>query len=135
MKRIIYFLIPFLLIIETKAMAQNTDYHFGVRWTLNGMSSGVEVHDILLNFSGSPRHLDTMQPISHYIRTGHNSVQLSVWPVPFEENHELLLSLVYWEPGDNPNTEAKTAFEVVMHPGLENPVPEVTFVDERAPLR
>ena len=111
------------------------NYHFGVRWSLNGMSSGAEVHDILLSFSGSPRHVDSMLPLSHYIRTGRNSVQLSAWPVPFEESHELLLSLVYWEPGDNPNTEAKTAFEVVMRPGLDNPAPELAFIDENAPLR
>ena len=116
-------------------MAQDTDYHFGVRWALNGMSSGVEIHNVLLNFSGRPRHLDTMLPVSHYIRTGRNSVQLSAWPVPFEEDHELLLSLVYWEPGDNPNTAAKTAFEVSMRPGLDNSVPEVVFTDENAPLR
>ena len=116
-------------------MDQATEYQFGVRWALNGLSSGVEVHDILLSFSGSPRHVDSMLPLSHYIRTGRNSVQLSAWPVPFEENHELLLSLMYWEPGDNPNTEANTAFEVVMRPGLDNPAPELTFVDENAPLR
>ena len=116
-------------------MDQATEYQFGVRWALNGLSSGVEVHDILLSFSGSPRHVDSMLPLSHYIRTGRNSVQLSAWPVPFEENHELLLSLVYWEPGDNPNTEANTAFEVVMRPGLNNPAPELTFIDENAPLR
>ena len=116
-------------------MDQATEYQFGVRWALNGLSSGVEVHDILLSFSGSPRHMDSMLPLSHYIRTGRNSVQLSAWPVPFEENHELLLSLVYWEPGDNPNTEANTAFEVVMRPGLNNPAPELTFIDENAPLR
>ena len=116
-------------------MDQATEYQFGVRWALNGLSSGVEVHDILLSFSGSPRHVDSMLPLSHYIRTGRNSVQLSAWPVPFEESHELLLSLMYWEPGDNPNTEANTAFEVVMRPGLDNPAPELTFVDENAPLR
>jgi len=116
-------------------MDQATEYQFGVRWALNGLSSGVEVHDILLSFSGGPRHVDSMLPLSHYIRTGRNSVQLSAWPVPFEENHELLLSLMYWEPGDNPNTEANTAFEVIMRPGLDNPAPELTFTDENAPLR
>src|SRR5690554_2221168 len=130
-----YFLLPFLLVMEAKAMEHATKYQFGVRWALNGLSSGVEVHDILLSFSGSPRHVDCMLPLSHDIRTGRNSVQLSAWPVPFEENHELLLSLMYWEPGDNPNTEANTAFEVVMRPGLDNPAPELTFVDENAPLR
>src|SRR5690554_6175399 len=64
MKKLLSFLMPFLLVMEAKAMDQATGYQFGVRWALNGLSSGVEVHDILLSFSGSPRHVDSMLPLS-----------------------------------------------------------------------
>src|SRR5690625_7437630 len=104
MKKLLSFLMPFLLIMEAKAMDQATEYQFGVRWALNGLSSGIEVHDILLSFSGSPRHVDSMLPLSHYIRTGRNYVQLSAWPVTCVEHHELLLSCMVWGPDDHPNT-------------------------------
>ncbi|UZH10020.1 hypothetical protein OM794_22305 [Halomonas sp. BDJS001] len=79
-----------------------------------------------------------MLPASQYIRNGRNEIQFYAWPVPsdqpFDEQHELRLSMEYWKPGQNPNTEAKTAFEVVIQPGLEDFKPEVVNVDDQAPL-
>ncbi len=119
-------------------MAQDTEYQFGVRWSVNGLASSIDMQDIMLNFSGVPGHQNTMLPASQYIRNGHNEIQFYAWPVPsdqpFDEQHELRLSMEYWEPGQNPNTEAKTAFEVVIHPGLVGFKPEVVNVDDQAPL-
>jgi len=119
-------------------MAQDTEYQFGVRWSVNGLASSIDMQDIMLNFSGVPGHQNTMLPASQYIRNGRNEVQFYAWPVPsnkpFDEQHELRLSMEYWEPGQNPNTEAKTAFEVVVQPGLEGFKPEVVNVDDQAPL-
>lgn len=132
-------LLSFVVVMETQAMAQETEYQFGVRWSVNGLASSVDMQDIMLSFSGVPGHQNTMLPASQYIRNGRNEIQFYAWPVPsdkpFDEQHELRLSMEYWEPGQNPNTEAKTAFEVVIQPGLEGFKPEVTNVDDQAPLR
>jgi hypothetical protein len=138
MKALAALLLSFLLVMETQAMAQDTEYQFGVRWSVNGLASSIDMQDIMLNFSGVPGHQNTMLPASQYIRNGRNEVQFYAWPVPsnkpFDEQHELRLSMEYWEPGQNPNTEAKTAFEVVVQPGLEGFKPEVVNVDDQAPL-
>ena len=78
------------------------------------------------------------------IRTGATKthitwLQFYAWPVPsaepFEEQHELRLSVEYWEPGKNPNIDAKTAFEVVMMPGVEDAKPEVVSTNPAAPVQ
>jgi len=115
-------------------MAQEPEYHFGVRWSVNGLATGIHMQDIMLNFSGVPSHEDTMLPVTQYVRNGRNFIQFYAWPVPFREEDEIRLSMEYWEPGQNPNTETRTAFEVVMRPGLENTAPEVVEVDSNAPL-
>ncbi len=51
-------------------MAQETEYQFGVRWSVNGLASSIDVQDIMLDFSGTPSHLDTRLPISQYIKNG-----------------------------------------------------------------
>ncbi|MGO2146673.1 MULTISPECIES: hypothetical protein [Halomonas] len=138
MKTLVALLLSFLVMMETQAMAQETQYQFGVRWSVNGLASSVDMQEIMLNFSGVPGHQNTMLPASQYIRNGRNEIQFYAWPVPsdkpFEEQHELRLSMEYWEQGENPNTEAKTAFEVVIQPGLEGFKPEVVNVDDQAPL-
>ncbi len=134
-----YFWIVALTLNSAPLMAQETEYQFGVRWSVNGLASSIDMQDIMLNFSGVPGHQNTMLPASQYIRNGRNEIQFYAWPVPsdkpFDEQHELRLSMEYWEPGQNPNTEAKTVFEVVIQPGLEGFKPEVVNVDEQAPLR
>ncbi|WP_226249178.1 hypothetical protein [Halomonas sp. SBBP1] len=138
MKALAALLLSFLLVMETQAMAQDMEYQFGVRWSVNGLASSIDMQDIMLNFSGVPGHQNTMLPASQYIRNGRNEIQFYAWPVPsdqpFDEQHELRLSMEYWKPGQNPNTEAKTAFEVVIQPGLEDFKPEVVNVDDQAPL-
>ena len=116
-------------------MTQASEYHFGVRWSVNGLPSSLRVHNIMLNFSGTPSHLDTRLPISQYIKNGKNTINLNTWPLEYETEHELRVSLLYWEPGQNPNTEASTAFEVVMMPGQDDAEPEVVFLDPGAPLQ
>lgn len=139
MKPLIHRWLLLATLISLPAMAQETEYQFGVRWSVNGLASAIDMQNIMLNFSGVPGHQDTMLPASQYIRNGRNEIQFYAWPVPsdrpFDEQHELRLSMEYWEPGQNPNTEAKTAFEVVIQPGVEGFKPEVTNVDEEAPLR
>ncbi|CDG53100.1 MULTISPECIES: hypothetical protein [Halomonadaceae] len=130
-----YFWIVALTLISAPLMAQETEYHFGVRWSVNGVPSSLRIHNIMLNFSGTPSHLDTRLPISQYIKNGKNKINLNSWPLEYEPDSELKVSLLYWQPGKNPNTEASTAFEVVMMPGEDNADPEVVFIDPGAPLQ
>lgn len=116
-------------------MAQDQGYQFGVRWSVNGLESSIDVQDIMLNFTGTPSHLDTRLPISQYIKNGKNKITLYTWPFEYESDSELRVSLLYWEPGKNPNAEASTAFEVVMMPGQEDAEPEIVFLDPGAPLQ
>lgn len=116
-------------------MAQETEYQFGVRWSVNGLASSIDVQDIMLDFSGTPINQDTRLPISQYIINGKNTVTLYTWPLEYKFDHELRVSLLYWEPGDNPNTEANTAFEVVMMPGQDDAEPEVISIAPEAPLQ
>ncbi len=115
--------------------AENQKYQFGVRWSVDGVPSSMRIQDILLNFTGTPSHLDTRLPVSQYIRNGKNKVNLNSWPMQYEPDSELKVSLLYWEPGQNPNTEASTAFDVVMKPGQNDADPEVVFLDPGAPLQ
>ncbi|MCZ0925619.1 hypothetical protein [Vreelandella janggokensis] len=139
MKLLIAFVLSVLLNMGAQAMAQEIEYQFGVRWSVNGLASSVDMQNIMLDFKGVPSEQNMMLPATEYIRNGRNEVQFYAWPVPsavpFESHHELRLSLEYWEPGQNPNIEAKTAFEVVLRPGQDNPAPEVVKVDDNAPLR
>ncbi len=115
-------------------MTQEQKYQFGVRWSVNGLATGIHMQDIMLNFSGIPGHVDTMLPVSQYVKSGFNSIQFYAWPVPFNEEDEIRISMEYWEPGQNPNLETKTAFEVVIRPGTDDAAPEVVDVDDDAPL-
>ncbi|MBB3142589.1 hypothetical protein [Halomonas organivorans] len=135
MKKIGIFLVAFFMAMEVPAMDQETKYHFGVHWSVNGFPSSLGVQDIMLNFTGSHSHLDTRLPITQYIKQGENTVNLDSWPLEYQSEDELHVSLLYWLPGDNPNTEAQTAFEVVMRPGQEQAVAEVVSRDPDAPLQ
>ena len=135
MKSLITFVLSVLLTMGAQAMAQETEYQFGVRWSVNGLASSIDVQDIMLDFSGTPSHRDTRLPISQYIKNGKNTVKLYTWPLEYEPDHELRVSLLYWESGDNPNTDAKTAFEVVMMPGRDDAKPEVMAIEPEAPLQ
>ncbi|WP_386081152.1 hypothetical protein ACFIOZ_21405 [Vreelandella sp. F11] len=134
-KWVAYFWIVALMLISAPSMGQEVEYHFGVRWSVNGVPSSLRIHNIMLNFSGTPSHLDTRLPISQYIKNGKNTINLNSWPLEYEPDSELKVSLLYWQPGKNPNTEASTAFEVVMMPGEDNADPEVVFLDPGAPLQ
>ncbi|WP_447893615.1 hypothetical protein [Vreelandella sp. GE22] len=120
-------------------MAQEIEYQFGVRWSVNGLASSVDIQDIMLDFKGVPSEQNTMLPITEYVKNGSNALQFYAWPVPsaepFEEQHELRLAVEYWEPGDNPNIDAKTAFEVVMMPGVEDATPEIVSTNSSAPVQ
>ena len=134
-----YFWIVALMLISAPLMAQETEYQFGVRWSVNGLASSVDIQDVMLDFKGVPSEQSTMLPITQYVRNGRNALQFYAWPVPsaepFEEQHELRLSVEYWEPGKNPNIDAKTAFEVVMMPGVEDAKPEVVSTNPAAPVQ
>ncbi|MBT2773900.1 hypothetical protein J7J47_16880, partial [Halomonas sp. ISL-60] len=134
-KWIAYCWLVALMLISATTMAQEIEYQFGVRWSVNGLASSIDVQDIMLNFSGTPSNLDTRLPITQYIKNGKNTVKLYTWPLEYEADHELRVSLLYWEPGQNPNTEASTAFEVVMMPGVEDAKPEIVSTDPDAPLQ
>src|SRR5690625_6639196 len=43
MKRLYILLIAFLLAMEAKAVAQDEDYYFGVRWSVNGTPSALSI--------------------------------------------------------------------------------------------
>src|SRR5690554_6686557 len=135
MKKIFSLLILLFITMEVKAMGQEVEYQFGVRWSVNGMPSSLHAHNILLNFEGDWSHFDRRLPISQYIKNGKNVVDLYTWPLDYETDSEIRALLLYWEPGENPNTEAKTAFEVVMFPGKEHADPEVVSHDPAAPLQ
>ena len=135
MKSLSYFLISFLLVMEAKAMDHAKEYQFGVRWSVNGIPGSLRTHNILLSFDGSWSHLDRRLPMSQYIKNGKNILSLSTWPLEYDLNNKLGVSLLYWEPEENPNTEAKTAFEVVMFPGKEHAEPEIVSHDPAAPLQ
>lgn len=115
----------------------DTDYIFGVRWEVNGLPSSVYLQDMLLDFNGNFSNLDVRQPVSQYVKAGRNSVKLASWPQEYREEHELALSMLYWSPGGNPNTDAKTAFRVVVHPGRDDREPIVEYDSENpdSPLR
>ena len=134
-----YFWIVALMLISAPLMAQETEYQFGVRWSVNGLASSVDIQDIMLDFKGVPSEQSTMLSITQYVRNGRNALQFYAWPVPsaepFEEQHELRLSIEYWETGENPNIDAKTAFEVVMMPGVEDAKPEVVSINSAAPVQ
>ncbi|MBF59137.1 hypothetical protein KF947_10780 [Halomonas sp. FeN2] len=138
-KWVAYFWIIALTLISAPAMAQETEYQFGVRWSVNGLASSVDIQDVMLDFKGVPSEQNTMLPITQYVRNGRNALQFYAWPVPsaepFEEQHELRLSVEYWEPDENPNIDAKTAFEVVMMPGVKDAKPEIVSIDQAAPVQ
>ncbi|QKS25701.1 MULTISPECIES: hypothetical protein [Halomonadaceae] len=139
MKSLIALILSLSLSMGAQAMAQEIEYQYGVRWSVNGLASSVDIQDIMLDFQGVPSEQNRMLPITQYVRNGRNALQFYAWPVPsaepFEEQHELRLSIEYWEPGENPNIDAKTAFEVVMMPGVEDAKPEVVSINSAAPVQ
>ena len=138
-KWVAYFWIIALTLISAPLMAQETEYQFGVRWSVNGLASSIDIQDVMLDFKGVPSEQNTMLPITQYVRNGRNALQFYAWPVPsaepFEDQHELRLSVEYWKPNENPNIDAKTAFEVVMMPGVEDAKPEIVSIDQAAPVQ
>ncbi|MGP9764092.1 hypothetical protein ACT3UM_00020 [Halomonas sp. AOP13-D3-9] len=135
MKPLIALILSLSLSMGTQAMAQETEYQFGVRWSVNGLESSLYIQGIMLDFTGVPSNFDRRQPISEYIKNGSNAIDLRTWRYEYDPEHEIRVSLLYWEPGQNPNTEASTAFEVVMMPGVEDAKPEIVSADPAAPLQ
>ncbi|WP_249979221.1 hypothetical protein, partial [Vreelandella olivaria] len=124
-----------LMMMSAPSMVQETEYQFGVRWSVNGMPSSLCIHNIMLNFTGTSSHLDTRLPISKHIKNGKNTINLNVWPLEYEPDSELRVSLLYRAPGENPNTGANVAFEVVMMPREDDVEPRVVFLDPGASLQ
>ncbi|WP_141322065.1 hypothetical protein, partial [Halomonas halmophila] len=120
-------------------MSQKIEYHFGVRWKVDGLASSLDIQNIMLDFKGVPGAHNTMLPVTQYIRNGRNAIQFYAWPVPsddpFKPEQELRLSLEYWRSGQNPNTESNTAFEVVMKPGQDDARPRIVAREPSAPLQ
>ncbi|WP_249978722.1 hypothetical protein [Vreelandella olivaria] len=116
-------------------MAQDTEYQFGVRWSVNGLPSSLYIQGIMLDFTGVFSHFDRRQPISQYIKNGKNTIELNTFPYEYDPEHEIRVSLLYWEPDQNPNTDASIAFEVVMMPGVEDAKAEIVSTDPAAPLQ
>lgn len=136
MKPLIALILSLSLSMGTKAMAQKTDYQFGVRWSVNDLASSLYIQGIMLDFTGVASNFDRRQPITEYTRTGNNAIELNTWiDGGYWAEDQIKASLLYWEPGQNPNTEASTAFEVVMMPGVEDAKPEIVLVDPSAPLQ
>lgn len=135
MKLLIAFILSILLSMGAKTMAQETKYQFGVRWSVNGFESSLYIHGIMLDFTGVPSNFDRRQPISQYVKNGKNTIELHSWPSEYWAEDEIRVSLLYWEPDQNPNTEASTAFEVLMMPGVEDAKPEIVSTDPAAPLQ
>ncbi|MGO2240626.1 MAG: hypothetical protein ACTH5D_02590 [Halomonas sp.] len=135
MKLLVVLILSLSLSMGTKAMAQETEYQFGVRWSVNGLESSLYIQGIMLDFTGVPSNFDRRQPISEYIKNGNNAIDLRTWRYEYDPEHEVRVSLLYWEPGQNPNTEASTAFEVVMMLGVEDAKPEIVSADPAAPLQ
>lgn len=116
-------------------MVQEREYQFGLGWSVNGLESSIDVQGIMLNFTGMPSDLDTRLPISQYLKDGRNKIELYTWPFEYEAESELRITLLYWHPGENPNTEANTAFEIIMMPGQDDAKPEIVSLDTNAPLQ
>ena len=118
-------------------MAKDTEitYQYGVRWSVNGFASSLYIQGIMLDFSGVASNFDRRQPITEYTKAGNNMVQLNTWIDEYWDEDEIKVSLLYWLPGQNPNTEANTAFEVVMRPGIDDAKPDVVSIDPAAPLQ
>jgi len=136
MKSLIALILSLSLSMGTQAMAQETEYQFGVRWSVNGFASSLYIQGIMLDFTGVASNFDRRQPITEYIKAGNNTVELNTWiDGGYWAEDQIKASLLYWEPGQNPNTEASTAFEVVMMPGVEDAKPEIVSADPAAPLQ
>lgn len=139
MKLLLTLILSILLSTGAQAMAQEIEYQLGVRWSVNGLASSLDIQDIMIDFKGVPSQQNTMLPVTQYVRHGRNAIQFYAWPVPsaepFEVHHELRLSMEYWQSGQNPNTDASTAFEVVMRPGVEDARPEVVSIDPASPVQ
>ena len=134
-KWIAYCWLVALTFLSASTMAQETKYQFGIRWSVNGFESSLYTHGIMLDFTGVPSNFDRRQPISQYIKNGKNTIELHSWPSEYWAEDEIRVSLLYWEPDQNPNTEASTAFEVLMMPGVEDAKPEIVSTDPAAPLQ
>ncbi|MFG6668806.1 hypothetical protein ACGK9R_17095 [Halomonas sp. HNIBRBA4712] len=136
MKPLIHRWLLLATLISLPAMAQETEYQFGVRWSVNDLASSLSIQGIMLDFTGVASNFDRRQPITEYTRTGNNTIELKTWiDGGYWAEDQIKASLLYWEPGQNPNTEANTAFEVVMMPGVEDAKPEIVSVDPSAPLQ
>ena len=136
MKPLIALILSLSLSMGTQAMAQETEYQFGVRWSVNGFASSLYIQGIMLDFTGVASNFDRRQPITEYTKAGNNTIELNTWiDGGYWAEDQIKASLLYWEPGQNPNTEASTAFEVVMRPGVEDSQPEIVSTDPTAPLQ
>ncbi|MBB3142583.1 hypothetical protein ACGTN6_01455 [Halomonas sp. THAF12] len=135
MRSLTAFILSLILSMGAQAMAQSEEYQFGVRWSVNGLPSSLYMHGIMLDFAGTPSNFDRRQPVSEYIKSGKNFIDLNTFPYEYDSEHEVRISLLYWEPGQNPNTDASTAFEVVMRPGVEGADPEIVSRALVAPLQ
>ena len=110
-------------------------YQYGVRWSVNGLPSSLYIQDIMLDFTGVFSEFDRRQPITEYIKNGNNIIDFNTFPYEYDPEHEIRVSLLYWRPGQNPNTEARTAFEVVMRLGIDDAKADVVSIDPAAPLQ
>lgn len=136
MKSLIALILSLSLSMGAQAMAQETEYQFGVRWSVNDLASSLYIHGIMVDFTGVASNFDRRQPITEYTKNGSNTIELNTWiDGGYWAEDQIKASLLYWEPGQNPNTEASTAFEVVMMPGVEDAKPEIVSIDPTAPLQ
>ncbi|MBW6392807.1 hypothetical protein KPL81_16755 [Halomonas sp. Y3S6] len=139
MPRLLIVAVLAAIVWQGPAAAQEIEYQLGIRWSVNGLASSLDMQDIMLDFKGVPSEQNTMLPVTQYVRNGRNAIQFYAWPVPstepFDIQHEIRLSMEYWRPGQNPNTDASTAFEVVMRPGVEDAKPEIVSRDLVAPVQ
>ncbi|MBT2800911.1 hypothetical protein J7J49_06190 [Halomonas sp. ISL-56] len=134
-KWITYCWLVALTLISAPAMAQETEYQFGVRWSVNGFASALHIQGIMLDFTGVASNFDRRQPITEYTKTDNNTIELYTWIDEYRAEDKIKVSLLYWELGQNPSTEASTAFEVVMMPGVKDAQPEIVSTDPAAPLQ
>ncbi|MFK7942902.1 MAG: hypothetical protein AB8B85_08345 [Paracoccaceae bacterium] len=115
-------------------MADEQKYLYAVNWSSSRPQVDLEVQGVFFSSAGRSASVDALLPVSHWIRTGWNEMQLYAWPAPFDPEYELRLSLQYWLPDENPNKDARTAFTVVIYPGSRDPNPKVIPGEEGAPM-
>ncbi len=124
--RIIAVAMIFLFSGIQQANSMEQKFFFGVRWEVNGLPHALDVNGIPRSFAG-PADVKQHEPMTQYMRKGINRLDLVSWPPNYTPDQYLALSVVYWEMGENPSADPRTAFRVSYYPAAEDPGPFVEY--------